>query len=136
MSAAVATARRERPPGRRPALTDKFFWYPEGVEPGHPEFAFHVRVGFYADARPCEIFVTPSRSAAKHGSQLHARCEGMGMLMSWLLQRGATLGELDAAFKPDGLEGQDHAPGLELFVVRAAADLVEGRPSRRRGRAV
>ncbi len=103
---------------RRPSLTVREKWRPKGPNT-EPAFGIHVRLVF-ADAagqRPHAVYLTPSRSAAKHGSELHARCEEIGMLVSWCLQRGMTLGEMEAQFKPVSPEG---GQGLGLFAVATA----------------
>jgi hypothetical protein len=116
----------DKPPARRASLTGKVFYLPQGA--GGPKLGLHLRLGFYGTdgLRPCELFLTPSRSAAKHGSLLHARCEDTGMLVSWLLQRGMTLEEMGQGLKGEALEGLDQAPGLALFAVRAALELLAG----------
>lgn len=106
---------------RRPSLTERARWWPRG-ENCDPSFEIHVRLVWraLADPVPHAVYLTPSRQAGKHGSDLHARCEEIGMLISWCLQRGMSLAEMAEHFKPHSPEG---GRGLGLFAVATALRL-------------
>jgi hypothetical protein len=106
---------------RRPSLSERARWWPKG-ENVDPSFEIHVRLVWRDAARtaPHAVYLTPSRQAGKHGSELHARCEEIGMLVSWCLERGMTLDEMAKHFKPHSPEG---GRGLGLFAVEAAIAL-------------
>lgn len=106
---------------RRPSVTERARWWPRGENVGEP-FEIHVRLVWraLADPAPHAVYLTPSRQAGKHGSELHARCEEIGMLISWCLQHGMSLAEMAEHFKPHSPEG---GRGLGLFAVDAALRL-------------
>jgi hypothetical protein len=109
---------------RRPSWTDRVTWWPKGHKIT-PALEIHLRLVF-ADAghtQPHAIYLTPTRSAGKQGSGLHARCEEIGMLISWALQGGMSLDDMATRLKPSVLEGSPDAEGLALFAVRSAIDL-------------
>jgi len=62
--------------------------------PNGAVFPLEVMVGFYADGRICEVFCTPTRTDAIIETVTDEACQ----LVSWLLQRGATLREIARAF--------------------------------------
>lgn len=100
---------RRQLPDRRPAIAEKFPFVPErGEEPR----SIYIRVGFHpTDGAPLEIFLRPSKRAARQGSVLHRYAEDIGEMLSLLLQHGHTLEQLAARFK---------VGTLALFAVRAA----------------
>jgi hypothetical protein len=113
--------------GRRPSVSEAFLWEPKGRDV-HPSLKIHVTL-VWTDATgnvPCAVYLKPARSAARHGSELHARCEETGTLISWLLRLGKKLDEMDEGLKPFSPMG---GMPLALFAVRAAKRLHNGTAS-------
>ena len=72
---------RERLPQRRRT---------EVIKVRRDNIAFHVRVGFFADGRPGEVFA----GSGKEGSDLQMMLNDACILISLALQHGATIDDL------------------------------------------
>lgn len=81
--------RRERPPPRRHLETRKVELFGR---------SYHLSVGRYPDGRPCEVFAR----GAKAGSEMDALLDDACILVSMLLQLGASLDSLADLFARDG----------------------------------
>lgn len=111
---------RERPPTRyRSEVTKLRFG----------QKTHHIRVGFYADGRVCDVFI----SASKTGSDIRAILDVLAITASMYLQMGGSSLELAAKlrhsrFEPSGpVENPEDSIGIETVssVADALAQLLE-----------
>lgn len=89
MSSRRPPAVREMLPGRRPAVNAR-------IEVG--DFHMTMGVGFYADGRPAEVFV----SDVKAGSHMDAVARDAAILLSIAMQYGLPLAEISKSLTQDG----------------------------------
>jgi hypothetical protein len=82
---------RQRLPNRRGAVASNF---------QHGELHYRAQVGFFDDGRAAELFL----DAGKQNSALDAFAADAAILISLLLQRGATVAEIGHALRrtPNG----------------------------------
>lgn len=111
LAEALAASGRRPLPARRPSVTRKVVLaLPTG------EHRFHVTIGFDpAGAAPREVFYADGQ---KTGAQLQHSIHDACVLISLLLQRGATLAEIDHSLGTVPVMGED-APASPIGAIVA-----------------
>jgi hypothetical protein len=99
---------RERLPNRRRCETRQF---------EHGAHRFTVKVGFYRDGRPAEVFL----SNGKAGSGLESVARDSAIIASLLLQHGGDLDVIRAALTKDHIGGPASLIGAALDALREEA---------------
>jgi ribonucleoside-diphosphate reductase alpha chain len=108
---AESAPRRERLPSTRRSVTHKF-----DIQ-GHEGY---VNVGFYADGRPGELFVT----MAKEGSTIGGLMDAWATAISIGLQYGVPLEVLVDKFAHSRFEPSGFTPNLDIRIAKSLTDYI------------